>query len=143
MIRARQGAGIVGGIYECSPRVGHKPPKSPAAAPASIMATPARVTASPRRRRSWEPGRGKLQAMLLGCSAEADRILLIINNNSMSATADSRLAALSRFVIAVQSGERALRPTHFLCEADSMPIALHPPDGGHGVAHPPHKPALW
>jgi hypothetical protein len=92
--------GTVGRICECNPSVGHKPPQSPAAAPASIIATPARVTAHPRRRRSWEPGRGKVQTILLGCSAEAERILLIINNNSMSATADSRLASLSKIVIA-------------------------------------------
>jgi hypothetical protein len=55
--------------------------------------------------------------MLLGRSAEADRILLIINNNSMSATADGRLASLSKIVIAVRSGETALRRTHLFLQS--------------------------
>jgi len=41
---------------------------------------------------------------------EADRILLIINNNSLSATADDRLAYLSKIMVAALLGRTAFTP---------------------------------
>jgi hypothetical protein len=47
--------------------------------------------------------------MFLGGSAVVDRILVMINDNSFSATADGCLAYLSKIVIAVSWAETALR----------------------------------
>lgn len=115
MIHARCGVETVGGGYECTRSVRHKAPRSPTTTPASIIATPVSVTARPRRRRSCEPRRGKVQAMFLGGSAVVDRILLMINDNSFSATADGCLAYLSKIVIAVRWMKRRDAVTSRLC----------------------------
>ena len=69
----------IGGIDGWRSSVGHKPPRSPAAPPASISATPRSVTVHPSRRRSREPRGANVHARSLGRFAAAVRISLLIN----------------------------------------------------------------